>query len=183
MIRSGSRGARLHARGNKNMTYREKRMRRAKKRRFGEFARTDLACEAWDGSGGVIYDEERTAAATVGVSIMRMRIVTRAASERLGRRRGNYITAASERSFSEFDDAASSALSGIVGKELLGLCESLCGRAPGADLGVMVAGLGNADMTADAVGPETALRVPATQHLREFEVGLYEALGCSLPSR
>lgn len=179
MIRSGSRGARLHARGNKNMTYREKRMRRAKKRRFGEFARTDLACEAWDGSGGVIYDEERTAAATVGVSIMRMRIVTRAASERLGRRRGNYITTASERSFSEFDDAASSALSGIVGKELLGLCESLCGRAPGADLGVMVAGLGNADMTADAVGPETALRVPATQHLREFEVGLYEALGCS----
>ena len=35
--------------------------KRAKKMSAG-FARTDLACESWDGRGGVEYREERTTA-------------------------------------------------------------------------------------------------------------------------
>ncbi len=150
----------------------KKRLRRA-------FARTDLACEAWDGSSGVICSEESTEAAAVTVSVTRMRIVTRAAAERLGRRRGNYITAASGRSFSELDELSAEAFSGILKKELRQLCESLCDRPIDAGFGVLVAGLGNSDMTADAVGPECAAMISATRHLRELEAGIYGALGCS----
>lgn len=153
--------------------------RGGKTRQKQEFARTDLACESWDGSAGVICSEECINAAAVGVSVTRMRIVTRAAAERLGRRRGNYITAASGRSFAEFDELSAEAFSGILKNELRQLCESLCGRKIDSGFGVLIAGLGNSAMTADAVGPESAAMISATRHLRELEAGIYGALGCS----
>ena len=42
-----------------------------------------------------------------------------------------------------------------------------------------MAGLGNAELTADAIGPKTVGMLTATRHLREHEGGLYRRLGCS----
>lgn len=157
-----------------------------KKRKRGtgknEFARTDLACESWDGRSGVMCREEKAFAGNVRISVARMEIVTQAAAQRLGRRRGNYVTVASECGFSEFDDQSVTAFADILGRELGLMCESLCGRRADGGFGVLVAGLGNADMTADAVGPVAAGMISATRHLRELETGLFRALGCSAVS-
>lgn len=83
--------------------------KRAKKM-GAEFARTDLACESWDGRGGVEYREERMTAGCVQVTVAHMNVVTRTAAERLGRRRGNYVTVAPLRGFSEIDDTSAAAL-------------------------------------------------------------------------
>lgn len=147
-----------------------------------EFARTDLACESWDGRGGVEYREERMTAGCVQVTVAHMNVVTRTAAERLGRRRGNYVTVAPLRGFSEIDDTSAAALSNIIGNELRQMAESVCGCDIDAGFGVLVAGLGNSEMTADAVGPATAGKVSATRHLRELEPGIYRALGCSAVS-
>jgi spore protease len=59
------------------------------------------------------------------------------------------------------------------------MAERLCGRAPDADFSVFVAGLGNAELTADAIGPKTVGLLTATRHLREHEGRLYREIGCS----
>lgn len=150
--------------------------------RGGTFARTDLACESWDGSAGVVCREEKFEAGDVAVSVAKMEIVTRAAEQRLGRRRGKYVTFASAHCFAELDDASIGRLADALGRELRDLCESACGRSADSGFGVLVAGLGNADMTADAVGPMAAGMISATRHLRDFDGGLYRALGCSAVS-
>lgn len=133
-------------------------------------ARTDLADEAFDGLDGAQMGDERVVEALSGqVRVSRLRIVTDAASERLGRGRGEYVTV-SVRSLSECEDEDLPELSSIVAEELLGLCPRPRG-------GVLVVGLGNRELTADAVGPLTALRVPATRHLAGRSGGLFEAVG------
>lgn len=47
------------------------------------------------------------------------------------------------------------------------------------DFSVLIAGLGNAELTADAVGPCTVRRMHATRHLRTHEGKLYRSLGCA----
>jgi spore protease len=47
--------------------------------------------------------------------------------------------------------------------------------------GVLVAGLGNAEITADAVGPRTVHRLTVTRHLHEYDRAIFRLLGrCQL---
>jgi spore protease len=46
-------------------------------------------------------------------------------------------------------------------------------------LSVLVVGLGNARMTADALGPKTASALNVTRHLSTLEPSLYRALSCA----
>ncbi len=43
---------------------------------------------------------------------------------------------------------------------------------------ILVVGLGNPDMTADAIGPLTVRRLHVTRHLKDYDKSLYAALGC-----
>ena len=52
-------------------------------------------------------------------------------------------------------------------------------RKPDPDFSVFVTGLGNAELTADALGPDTVSKLTATRHLREHELPLYREIGCS----
>ena len=44
---------------------------------------------------------------------------------------------------------------------------------------MFVGGLGNEELTVDAIGPKTVSRLTATRHLRDCDGELYRSLGCS----
>ncbi len=131
----------------------------------GSFApRTDLACEA--GRPGA---ESRSRTVTVGsapVTVTRSR-------ERDG---GRFVTVSCGSLTGREEDIE--ALAYLLAGEITELATLMLGRAPDPSLRVLVAGLGNDQITPDAVGPGTAARLSVTRHLKVCRAGLYEALGC-----
>ncbi len=66
----------------------------------------------------------------------------------------------------------------LLSDELKRMGARLVGRTLGANDRIFVVGLGNADMTPDAIGPGTVRRMTVTRHLREFDADLFASLGC-----
>lgn len=114
--------------------------------------RTDLAIESADTGDGRLPDGVFTEVDEKnGLKITTVRIDTEEASERLGRAVGKYVTI--EGSFDIADAAeVGTAISGALGDML-----------PKGS--VMVCGLGNTEVTPDALGPKAASRVLATRHI------------------
>ncbi len=141
------------------------------------YERTDLACEIVDRNAcedGTYWSVDECS----GFRVSRLRICTEQASRRMEKPMGTYVTVECGRIGALGEDALG-ALSQVLAEELRGMAERLCGRAPDADFSVFVAGLGNAELTADAVGPKTVGLLTATRHLREHEGRLYREIGCS----
>ncbi len=126
--------------------------------------RTDLACEA--GRHAHTESEERI---PLGASPV---VITRRREEG-----GSFVTVACGR-FSERGESELSALSGLLARELTAMAEALLGHPVTPALRLLIVGLGNADMTPDAIGPGTVRRLTATRHLRVLDAELYASLGC-----
>ena len=141
------------------------------------YERTDLACELVKGDmceeGAFWSVDERE-----GFHVSRLRICTEQAARKLEKPMGTYVTVECGRIGTLGDDAMQS-LARMLADELCDMAKRLCGREPDADFSVFVAGLGNAELTADAIGPKTVGRLTATRHLREHEGRLYREIGCS----
>ena len=58
------------------------------------------------------------------------------------------------------------------------MAEGMLDKAVDGACRVLVVGLGNADMTPDAIGPGTVRRLTVTRHLKAYDETLYNALGC-----
>ncbi len=131
------------------------------------YARTDLACEA--GRPEAVHEEELLypLEGREGVRILRC-------EERDG---GRYITLFCGR-MTLMGDEMILALGHTLGQEIRRLAEKMLGREPDSSTRVLVAGLGNPDMTADAIGPGTVRRLTATRHLKVHDKDMYQALGC-----
>lgn len=146
-------------------------------RGFEKYIRTDLACECVDTKkhpSGVAYSEE-----VVGdTKILRMKIENEAEAARIGKPQGEYLTFLCE-NFSKLDQAEKVALSSLLAAELIALSEKLTKKPADSELCVLVAGLGNADMTPDALGPQTVSRINVTGHLWKLERKLFKSLECS----
>ena len=141
------------------------------------YARSDLACENVSEAelpSGVDWRRDRMG----DFVISRLRIVTQKAAEQLGKPCGNYVTVECGRLTSVSEDAAEH-LAYLLAEELREMATRLTGKAPDAEFSVFVAGLGNVELTADAIGPKTVRLLTATRHLREHDGGLYHQLGCS----
>lgn len=140
--------------------------------------RTDLACESLlfdtDGEEGV----EESLEETEQFRISRVRITSEAAAGRLDKPMGSYVTVDCGR-ITSLVDADLSLLASLLSEELLSMTKHATGKRPDADFSVFVVGLGNAELTADAIGPQTVGQLTATRHLREYEEPLYRRLGCS----
>ncbi len=125
-----------------------------KRRVGGKMIRTDLALEACSeipNSDGVNHINEEIA----GVTVTRTEIVTEEAEKRIGKPRGRYITV-------DVGDIAlgvsdTDNIERVIASEIKGLISS----AENA----LVIGVGNTDITPDALGPKTADGVLATRHL------------------
>ena len=59
------------------------------------------------------------------------------------------------------------------------MTQRLTKKAIDSALSVLVAGLGNAGLTADAIGPLTVEGLHVTRHLMDADQALYRSLGCS----
>lgn len=134
------------------------------------YAHSDLALEC-AADGAALTSERRG-----GCTVTRLSVRDASEAERYGKPCGNYVTVECGRIW-ESDDAGLDGAAEVLADELRRMCRRMCGREPDSELGVLVAGLGNAEITADAVGPETVRRIEATRHLRTYLPDAYRALG------
>lgn len=141
------------------------------------YARTDLACENFGQRSGQIEGAKWSVERIGGFSVGRLRIESESAEQELGKPRGVYVTVECGKP-SMLGEAEYEILSGILADELRQMAERLTEKRIDSDFCVLVAGLGNAELTADAIGPKTVQGLTATRHLREYERRLYRELGC-----
>lgn len=142
------------------------------------YARTDLACESFaqkdQGIKGVEHREEQLGR----FHISELFIPNETVAERIGKREGHYITVECGRiNFLGEEDLT--LLKHLLAGKLKGMAKRLTGKELDENFGIFAAGLGNAEMTADAIGPKTVGYLTATRHLREHEEQLYHSIGCS----
>ena len=142
------------------------------------YDRSDLACESFSSYKELPKGASRSSERIGGFGVLRLRVSSPEASEVLQKPCGSYVTVETGRLGSISDDDADR-LAHLLAGELRGISARLTGRIPDSEFGVFVAGLGNAELTADAIGPKTVGMLTATRHLREHEGGLYRRLGCS----
>ena len=142
------------------------------------YARTDLACENCGDLKDLTEGAEWQTDHSGGFAISRLKIKTPDAERELGMPVGVYVTVECGKVTTMGDDTMER-LSHILAGELRGMSERLTGKVADADFNVFVAGLGNAELTADAIGPKTVGQLTATRHLREHEEWLYGEIGCS----
>ncbi len=121
--------------------------------------RTDLAAELdLSDRDGV---DERTETLS-GFRVSTIRIRTRAASERLGKPVGEYITTDIGKIWLEGDERIAAA-AGVIAGKLARLAEEICGEVPER---ILIAGLGNRHITADALGDEVVGMITVTRHVK-----------------
>ncbi|MDY4079415.1 MAG: GPR endopeptidase [Clostridium sp.] len=126
--------------------------------------RTDLALECKEmykeknnkEADGVILEEEEVD----GTKISKVRIINEIGSEKLGKPIGNYITLDIPQ-FTEYDGELMDSVSKVLGKILKELIKVK------KDDKVLVVGLGNWNVTPDALGPKVIEGIMVTRHLSE----------------
>ena len=142
------------------------------------YTRTDLACESVGSFLGHVEGMEHQIDRVGPFRIHRTEICTEEASACIGKPRGHYLTVACGK-VQTMTEADRFLLADLLAEETVAMSERLTGKHVDSDFGVFVAGLGNAELTADAIGPRTVWNLTATRHLREHEVGLFQSMGCS----
>lgn len=65
----------------------------------------------------------------------------------------------------------------IISYELAELVKKVFGKAPSKDFSILVAGLGNSEITADSIGPLAVKNLTVTRHLKNFEPSIYREIG------
>lgn len=132
--------------------------------------RTDLAAEL-DLSSCQDISERREVRGNVEVSTVE--ILSEDAAKSLGKPCGKYITLDVGRiwlaSDEDFENAAN-----VISEKLLLLSKELCQKMPER---VLVAGLGNRRITADALGDEVIGLITVTRHLKSLNNKLFGMLG------
>ena len=142
------------------------------------YLRSDLACETCEKpehlpSGATLCTEH------LGhVSVSRLSVASESAEQELERPQGTYVTFQTE-PFSGLSGESEIGLTRLLAGELKGMSERLAKKSVAPQFSVLVAGLGNEELTADAIGPQTVKRLTATRHLFTEERELYRALGCA----
>lgn len=124
--------------------------------------------------GGARYREERAGRCR----IERLELLEEVCARKMGKPRGKYVTIHC-RPFWKLGDEEREEAVGLLARELRAMClpkEGITER-----FGVLVVGLGNAEITADAVGPKTVHRLTVTRHLHEHDLEIFRLLGrCQL---
>ena len=140
--------------------------------------RSDLACEIAENGKMLCPGAEWKTREVAGFTMSELMISTKEAADSLGKPCGRYLTVECGR-IDRLSVGDRRALSHLLAGELRGTVKRLTHKAIDTNLSVFVAGLGNADLTPDAIGPKTMRRLTATRHLRQYEGELYRAVGCS----
>ena len=117
--------------------------------------RTDLALEAKELAGDNIHGVEYTVTQKDAIEIEKLTIKTERAGQLLKKPKGTYITIELPPLTNNFKD---------TDKRLVSIGDEIRALLPVNGL-VLVAGLGNIDITPDALGPKAASGILATRHI------------------
>ena len=134
---------------------------------------TDLALERRKASTyveGVDYKRD----VCLGGVWERLKITSEAGERNIGRPMGLYDTLSVPRMDNILPDDVEDAKDEVA-RELCRICD-LCDIMPAR---ILVLGLGNRELTPDAVGPTAAAEVEATMHIKKKDPELFDSLGCS----
>lgn len=104
----------------------------------------------------------------------RLKITSAAGERSIGRPMGLYDTLNVPRLDEILPDDIEDAKDEVA-RELCRMCD-LCDITPAR---ILVVGLGNHELTPDAIGPAAASEVEATMHIKSNDYDLFESLGCS----
>jgi len=134
---------------------------------------TDLAVE-W---GGEAYEKnvERSEQGE-GITVERFEVKGEKMRQALGRACGQYVTLHCPRPWL-IDDDTLLRCERVLGDELGRMLRGVLREHWHTDTCVLVCGLGNREMTADAIGPLTVESLTATRHLREHAPQVFRSLG------
>ena len=125
-----------------------------------EFSDSDLAAECGVSEGEGIRLQK---ACAQGCEILRVRVESEAA----GKPQGRYVTVECG-DVCELDELGLERVCCVLAVEIREMARRVCGTPLGRDSTVLVVGLGNAEMTADALGPKTVKNLPVTRHLSKY---------------
>lgn len=140
------------------------------------FPRTDLACESIGAKDTNARGTETSDYHVCGIPVSSLHVTDECGEKATGRKKGMYVTLyCSEIKYLEADeeDDITEALSRVI----RGFTEKICKKPVDSTTKVLVAGLGNRFITADALGPRTADKIAVTGHMSDTE--LFKAVGCS----
>ena len=140
------------------------------------YTRTDLACEWERGQSevpGTHVREERWENGT----LQSLRICTESAARQIGRPIGEYVTVCCGPIW-KLERTAQEKLEDVIARILLRLLKQETGKTTGGELSVLVVGLGNSEITADAVGPMAVRELLVTRHLQAQEPDIFRRMGC-----
>lgn len=139
------------------------------------YARSDLASES---ALNLPKDQLDIRERNIGrYKIQYLKISDEKTAAKVGKPCGCYLTLDCGR-ITKIEGEDETLLVSLLSGELRGMSERLTGKHADRDFRIFVAGLGNAELTADAIGPKTLSHLTVTRHLRTKERALYNAIGC-----
>ena len=141
------------------------------------YSRTDLACESVEGVSDVSGTESRVYE-SFGFEVSLTRINTSEAAKRIGKPCGAYYSVFTGKTRILSDDQRAELVS--LTAELLRECiKNVTGKGDMSALTVLVAGIGNRNLTADAVGPFSVDGLTVTRALKYSNRELFSRLKCA----
>lgn len=142
------------------------------------FFRSDLALENEENAGGTPKGCEKSERRVGRFLLSELRVRTEDAARALHQAEGSYLSVHCGR-MTGLGTEEKELLARLLAGEIAGMAERLTGRCIDGDFSVLIVGLGNRALTADAIGPWAVHRLTATRHLRSYEEALYRSLGCA----
>lgn len=146
---------------------------------YNKYCRTDLADEAAAGKdggklSGVMFREETESGMKIGI----LDILDENGAGKIGKPVGRYITVYCGQ-IHRISDEETETAAGVIADKLASMAEALTGKRKEDSLSVLIAGLGNRRITADAIGPGAAERITVTRHLKTESPELFGSIGCA----
>ena len=143
------------------------------------YFRSDLACEM-DVSHLSAEDGEYSEDTRDGIGISRLHIKSSACAKRFEKPVGRYVTV-SCRQIHSMEAEEFKQVCGVVAREIRRVGEYCTGKKIDESFSVMAVGLGNEEITPDAIGPLAVNQLTVTRHIKEFYPSVYRALNmCEL---
>ena len=136
---------------------------------MGDLARSDLARECGcdtDGEGVLVRHSQAG-----GCMILRVQIRSLSAAERIGKPMGCYVTVDCGNILT-LDEMERERVRCALAVEIREMAERMSDSRVGNRFSVLVVGLGNGEITPDAIGSETVRALSVTRHLRQKEHAL-----------
>lgn len=138
---------------------------------------SDLALESSYALGRQMTEEgEYSEYEKSGIKVCRLDISSPALAEKYKRAQGRYITVMCGRIWLFSEDEADAA-SELIGKELREMIKNICKKDVSRDFNALVVGLGNAEMTPDAIGPRTLSHLTVTRHIPKISKDIFNEIG------